>query len=200
MSTAVAVRERTEPQHCGLRMTAEEFQQIVDDGYRYELIDGVVIVTPSPTPQHQDVLMDISSQIWSYLGDHPVGKVLPEIDVRLGQGPTGGDLVYRPEVIFIRTERLPQMRERIVGPPDLVVEVISPGSRRYDSETKKSDYERVGVLEYWLIDPLRETLTFYRLQEGRFVEVTPQGDTFASQAVPGFLLDLAQLRKKFRPW
>ncbi len=92
------------------------------------------------------------------------------------------------------------MREKIVGGPDLVVEVVSRGSRRMDTETKKADYERFGVREYWLIDPERQAMTFWRLQDNRFVEVAPTGHTFASQAVPGFTLDLAHLRAKFKPW
>lgn len=200
MRSSTSVIERIEPQYRGLRMTADEFQQMADDGYRYELVDGVVIVTSSPTPRHQAILGEITFQISLYLRDHPAGKVLLGIDVRLGEGIGGGDLVYRPDVIFICKERLPQMREKIVGAPELVVEVASSGSLRYDSETKKHDYERFGVLEYWLIDPQRETMTFYRLEEGRFVEVAIEGNTFASQAVPGFALDLARVRETFRSW
>ncbi len=200
MSSIAAVRGRTEPQYGGLRITTEEFQQLDDDGYRYELVDGVVTVTPSPTPQHQDALREILVQIDMYLRGHPEGKVFPELDVCLGEGVTGGDLVYRPEVIFIRRESLAQMRERVVGPPDLVVEVVSPGSRRYDLETKKDDYERFGVLEYWVIDPPKESMTFFRLQGGRFIEAPPEGDRFSSQAVRGFVLDLAAVRQTFRAW
>ncbi|MBN2562309.1 MAG: Uma2 family endonuclease [Phycisphaerae bacterium] len=109
-------------------------------------------------------------------------------------------MVYKPEILFVRAERLPAMREKIVGGPDLVVEVVSRGSRRMDSETKKQDYERFGVREYWLIDPERTSMAFYRLEEGRFTEVPATGDTFASQAVAGFVLDLARVRETFKPW
>lgn len=200
----MAVAPQAEPisdsRYVGLRMSADEFLLIPDDGMFYELIDGVVVMSPSPTPDHQGALMEIARQLANYLVDHPIGKVFPELDVHLGTGPTGGDLVYRPEVVFVRTERIRKMRKKIFGSPDLVVEVISAGSRRYDSETKKGDYERFGVQEYWLIDPEREAMTFYRLQAGHFVEVPPSGDTFASQAVPGFALDLVRVRETFKPW
>ncbi len=200
MTESTAIAERTGARFRGLRMTADEFLQIPDDGYNYELIDGVVMMSPSPSPQHQRIAMEIAFQLKLYLRDHPVGEVLPEIDVHLGQGPTGGDLVYKPEVVFLLAERLPQMREKISGAPDLVVEVVSRGSRRFDSETKKNDYERFGVLEYWLIDPERQAMTFYRLKEGRFVVIDPDGDSFASEAVPGFALDLPRVRATFKPW
>jgi Uma2 family endonuclease len=190
----------TGAQFCGLRMTADEFLGIPDDGYNYELIDGVVVMSPSPKPVHQRVAMEIASQITWFLRDHPVGEALPEIDVHIGQGPNGGDLVYKPEVIFVRAERLPQMHDKIFGAPDLVVEVISRGSRLYDSETKRNDYERFGVGEYWLIDPQRKSMTFLRHDGEKFIEVAPDGDHFASQAVPGFVLDLARIREKFKPW
>ena len=193
-----AVTERhLHPQYCGLRMTAEEFFSVPDDGRNYELIDGVVVMSPSPTPKHQRIMMEIAGQLFVFLRNHAVGEALPEIDVHLGQGPGGGDLVYKPEVIFVRAERMEGMEEKITGAPDLVVEVVSQGSRRMDTETKKTDYERFGVGEYWLIDPERKTMTFWRLTGGKFAEVNPKGDQFKSEAVPGFNLDLTPIRDRF---
>ena len=200
MSAVAPHADRLLPQYAGLRMAADEFLQISEDGFNYELIDGIVMMTPSPTPKHQAVLMEIAAQIALYLRNHPAGQVFPETDVPLGRGPTGGDLVYRPELVFLRSERLPEITDRITGAPDLVVEVVSRGSRRFDSETKKNDYERAGVLEYWLIDPERNEMIFFRLERGGFVEVAPQADGFASTAVPGFVLDLVRVRDAFEPW
>ena len=196
---AVAAEPRV-PQYGGLRMTAEEYFQLEDDGFKYELVDGVIVMAPAPTPGHQGVAMEIISQIAWFLRDHPVGKLLHETDVQLGPERGGAKLVYRPEVVFFRKERVAGMKERLVGAPDLVVEVISPRSRRMDSETKKDDYERAGVHEYWMIDPQRQAMTFYRLDAGRFVESRPTGDRLASEAVPGFSLDLARVRESFKPW
>ena len=193
-------QQASDSRYVGLRMTADEFLQIPDDGMFYELIDGVVVLSPSPTPEHQGALLEIARQLANYLIDHPVGKVFPELDVHLGTGQSGGDLVYRPEVIFIRKDRVKTMRKKITGPPDLVVEVISQGSRRFDTETKKVDYERFGVAEYWLIDLAREEITFLRLQAGQFAKAMPEGNSFHSQAVPGFTLDIARVRETFKPW
>ncbi len=200
MADAVVINESVERRYRGLRMTADEFLEIPDDGYTYELIDGVVMMSPGPTPQHQAVASEVSTQLGIYLRDHPVGRAFAELDAHLGEGQVGGDLVYKPEILFVRAERLPQMSDKIVGGPDLVVEVVSRGSRRMDSETKKGDYERFGVREYWLIDPERKSMIFYRLEEGRFVEVSSAGDTLASLAVSGFVLDLTRVRETFKPW
>lgn len=189
-----------ESTYAGLRMSADEFLEIPDDGNFYELIDGVVVMSPSPTPRHQRVAMRISFLIGTYLDTNPVGELFAEIDVHFGEGTQGGDLVYRPELVFVRAERLAGMEERITGAPDMVLEVISRGSRRIDTETKRADYERFGVREFWLIDPKRDSVVFHRLVDGKYVVIEPNGDTFQSEAIPGFVLDIRRVRESFKPW
>ena len=157
----------------GLRMTADEFLDRPDDGYRYELVEGVVVMPPSPRMRHQAVTMEIIRQLNVFLTRHPIGQLLAETDMHLGRATASS------------------------APPALAVEVVSQGSRRYDRITKKADYERFGVLEYWLMDPERDAMTFWRLRAGRYVEIEPEGKRFASEAIPGFVLDLAKVRKIF---
>lgn len=182
----------------GLRMSAGEFLEILDESKNYELINGVVTVTPSPAPKHQRVTFEVSLQLGNYLEKNPVGEAFIETDVHLGEGPTGGDLVYRPEVVFYVAERLVGLEDRLSGAPDLVVEVVSRGSRRFDSETKRNDYERLGVKEYWLIDPANNAIQVFRLKGKQFIETTVTEDRFASEAVPGFVLDVSRVRQAFR--
>lgn len=182
----------------GLRMTAEEFFGLPDDGRWYELVDGIVFMSPSPTPRHQQVMLEIARQLANYLDLHPVGIVLAETDVQLGKGPTGGDLVYRPEVVVVAQDQLLDPDGPLRGAPLLAVEVVSPGTRAYDTRTKRLDYERCGVQEYWIVDPELGTLTFLVLRDGRFVEAHAVGDRFASTAVRGFVLELSSIRAKFK--
>lgn len=182
----------------GARMTADEFLAIIDEGHNYELIDGVVAMTPSPAPKHQHVAGEIYYQLRQFLESQVVGEAFIETDVHLGEGPAGGDLVYRPEVVFYREERMIGWEDKLVGAPDLVVEVISRGSRRFDSKTKKDDYERLGVHEYWLIDPSTNAITVFRHNEGAFTEIAINEDYFPSEAVPGFVLDISRVRRAFR--
>lgn len=184
----------------GLRMTADEFFALPEDGAWYELIDGVVVMSPSPTPVHQDVAMEIAFQLRSHLRSSPVGKVLMETDIHLGQGPTGKDVVYRPDIVFYSNERLAGLSRRLVGPPDLVVEVISPSSRLLDWRTKRDDFERCGVREYWIIDPQTRTFTFLALDRGRFIEFLPEGDTLTSRAIAGFRLELGKVTEIMAQW
>ena len=175
-------------------MSADGYRALEDDGFRYELINGVVILSPSPTPRHQSVLFEVSTQLGVFLHAHAIGRAYPETDVRLDD-----DLVYRPDIVFLRAERVRDNWECISVPPDLVVEIVSPQYRAFDTETKKSDYERFGVAEYWLIDPDRDEIKFYRLEDGKYREVGPTGDRFASEVIAGFELDLPALRRSFEP-
>jgi Uma2 family endonuclease len=182
----------------GLRLTAEEYFALPDDGFKYELIDGVVVMSPSPTTKHQRVAGILFGELYAHIRKNRLGLLLFETDVRLPPRIAGRDLVYRPEIVFIAAARVPQIRERIDITPDLVVEIISPESRSLDSEAKYADYERTGVGEYWLIDPLEERMSFFQLDQGRYREAAVSGDSYASHAVPGFVIDLSLVREAFR--
>jgi Uma2 family endonuclease len=194
----LAPDERGYPQFNGVRMTADDYFELPDDGFQYELVHGVLVLSPRPMPWHQSISGEIYAQLHAFLSRHAIGQVFMEVDVRLGPDESGEDLVYAPDVVFMLAQRIRSLSEPLSGPPELVVEVISRGSRRMDTITKRADYERAGVGEYWILDPQRQTMTFLRLQDGRFVEVAPDGDTFRSHSVPGFVLNLKSLRSAFK--
>lgn len=199
MSISVVMQcPQGEARYHGLRVSADQYFQLEDDGCRYELIDGVICMSPSPTPIHQYVVAEIVGQLYAFLKAHRIGRVAVEVDVHLGRSPHGGDLVYRPDIVYLRNERVASNLQCIREAPDLVVEVVSPTSRQFDRETKRMDYERFGVLEYWIIDPEKETMTFYRLVESRLVVMPTPGDAFHSEAVGGLALDLAAIREFFQ--
>ncbi len=181
----------------GLRMSAAEYLALGETQIRYELIDGVVVMSPSPTAQHQQLIMEIAYQIAAFLDQSPVGRVFPELDINL-RAALNREVVYRPDVVYVSKERADIIQKHVMGAPDVLVEIISPDSRQYDSVTKKNDYEAAGVREYWLIDPLESKMTFFIRQGDKFVESVPQGDTFASTAIPGFMLDLNRIRQLFK--
>lgn len=175
------------PQYRGLRMTADEYATLADDGYRYELIDGVVQMSPSPSFQHQQIVAEFARQLGNHVMDTASGRVAVEIDIRLDE-----DRVYRPDLVFVDAEKLTQCGERITVAPDLVLEVVSPDSKRYDHETKRHDYEAAGVTEYWLIDVETKQVMQLRLEGGKYVEQV--GDArLRSRVVDGFVLDPATL-------
>ncbi len=198
MSVLVENSRVHQPSYAGLRLSAEEYFSLRDDGQRYELIDGVVVMSPSPTPRHQLIAKVVLRQLDNYVERHGLGLVLYGTDVRLGKTPEGKDLVYRPEIVFIAADKAARVKGRIEVVPDVVVEVVSPDSRSLDAETKYNDYEGAGVGEYWLIDPIDEQTKFYRLIDGRYAVAPVGGSVYESEVVSGLKLDLTPIRAAFR--
>lgn len=178
--------------HRGLRMSADDYLTLGENAERYELIDGVVCMSPSPSYRHQKIITEVAGQIRNHLMNNPVGEVAVEADVRFSD-----KLVYRPDVIFLTAAKAVRCPMQVTEVPDVVVEVVSPDSRRLDRQTKKDDYERFGVGEYWIIDPERQAFTFHRLLGDKFTEVPPGAHAFDSEAIPGFSLDTRRLVEFF---
>lgn len=189
---AFELTTRSEELYPGLRMTADGFLALPEDRRHYELVDGVVVMSPSPSFWHQEIIAEILFQIRAFLEDRPLGTVVTDIDVKLTD-----DLVYRPDIVFLNAAKAARVDVRVTEAPDLIVEVISPDSRGYDSRTKREDYERAGVGEYWLIDPEKEAFTFLLHRGGSFHEVAPAAQRHAASVLPGFELDLERVRRLF---
>lgn len=178
------------PRYAGLRMGADEYLALVDDGFRYELVHGVVVMSPSPTYGHQQIARRVLQQIGAFADSHRLGEVVGECDVRLA-----GGLVYRPDVMFHGESKLARRDAagRPIEPPDIVVEVESPSTRSMDLRTKKDDYERAGVREYWVIG-LHAARQFV-LERGVYVEREVQGERVVSVVLAGCELDLQAVRR-----
>ena len=175
--------------YAGLRMTASEYLALGETRERYELIDGVVCMSPSPTPRHQKLLRAIYRQLESFIDANPGFDYFQDSDVVLGS-----QIVYEPDISCYRPGRIPAMPHHLTQPPDLVIEILSPGSKAFDLTTKKDDYERFGVHEYWAIDPADARVRCYRRQGQLFIETPVTGDFLESTGWPGFVLDLLPLR------
>ncbi len=186
------------PGYSGLRLTADEFLGLPDDENRYELIDGVVTMSPSPSVSHQRVSGLIFRLLATYVEERGLGECFYEIDVHFGKSDEGRDIVYRPDVICYIGAPPRAADERLRLVPSVVVEVVSPESRNRDSNTKLRDYARFGVAEYWLVDPTADAVHIYRRATDDLVE-QPFAEFYDSQAVPGFRLDLTVVRRSFRP-
>ena len=122
-------------------------------------------MVPSPTSNHQSVVRNILLLLWEYVKKNNLGKVF---DAPLDVIFTQTDVV-QPDILYISNSRRSIIEERgIIGPPDLVVEVISPSTRYMDANLKKSLYERHGVREYLLVYPQEQKVIQYALEEGFF--------------------------------
>jgi Uma2 family endonuclease len=180
-------------------MTAEEYLALADDGFRYQLIDGIVVISPRPSAGHQAVVMEIIRQIRLHLERHPLGFLLHDTHVHFRSIKAGADRIYRPDIVFIRSERgRPDAGGVVIAPVDLIVEIGSPDTWAQDRTTKRADYEEGSTAEYWLIDP--HGIEFLRHNGHAFVEIPQHGAQFASEAIPDFVLDLRSVRSVLERW
>ena len=134
----------------GQRLTLDEFLAAPEANRRCELAFGIVREPPAPNWDHQYVIGRLFARLDAHVTRFKLGKVgLSPLDVVLDPAQS---LLVQPDLFFIAAERCAIIRDRIWGPPDLVVEVLSPDSRRYDRDQKRAWYEQYGVREQWLVD------------------------------------------------
>lgn len=142
-----------------------------------QVINNQLIMSPAPTSKHQQILRNIFRQIDAFVLANHLGEVFfAPVDVYLNE-----ENVYQPDLVFISNERMHILQDSIHGAPDLVVEVLSPGSKRLDKADKKNVYESSGVKEYWIIEPESKKVTGYLLQNNRFIEIPSEDGIIASQ-------------------
>lgn len=134
------------------RWTYADYARLPEaEGFRYEIIDGVLYMAPAPTPEHERIGALIIARLVALVDDAGLGAVFvsPDIDAGLA--------TLRPDAAVVLNARLGVVAaKRLVGPPDLVVEIASPSTAAYDRdpvEGKRGAYARMGVAEYWIVDP-----------------------------------------------
>ncbi|MDA8335972.1 MAG: Uma2 family endonuclease [Peptococcaceae bacterium] len=168
-------------------LSFEEFLAWGDEDTWAEWVDGEVIVLAPASAPHQKILKFLLRLMSDFADHHQSGEILfAPFPVHL---PEHLRRVREPDILFIRRERLSRLQENYFeGPPDVIVEIVSPDSRTRDYRDKYGEYEAAGVGEYWLIDPGRRRVVFYRLGgDGRFHQEAPDDQgVFRSEAFPGF--------------
>ena len=177
-----------------VKFTYEDFVHFPDDGKRHELIDGEHYVTPSPNTKHQRIAWNLTVELGSYLKHHPTGEAFAApFDVVFS------DLdVVEPDLFYISHERSGVVTDTHVrGAPDLVVEILSPGTRKTDEVKKRKLYERSGVREYWIVDPELDTIKLYRQVAGAFARAAElsveNGDALTTPLLPDWSVALAHV-------
>jgi Uma2 family endonuclease len=163
--------------------------------YGDELIDGTAYVRepPSPSWSHQEIVVELCRQAANALEDKPCRVYVAPFDVRLPKSTEDDDqvdTVVQPDVFIVSDLKKLDARG-VRGAPDWVAEVLSPSTARYDRTVKLSAYERAGVREVWLVDPIDRTLAIYRLEAGSYGRATLlelKGRTKLT-AVPGVTID-----------
>jgi len=176
------------------RLTHDDYVNLPDDGRRHELIEGELIVTPAPVTRHQRIARRLLVAIDLHLQATRTGEVfIAPLDVILSAYD-----VVQPDLLFVSNERRAIVQDWVRGAPDLVVEILSPASRRADEVTKRHLYGRFDVREYWIVDPEVDAIKVYRrAADGTFPRVAElaaaDGDALQTPLLPGFSIALREL-------
>lgn len=147
----------------GRPLTRADLEGLPDDGHRYELIDGSLIVSPGPALPHQDVVGNLHLLLRAACPPHLKVVLAPFAVALADDTEVQPDLLVAPRGQFTRKE--------LPGPPLLAVEVLSPSTRRVDLLLKRDRLQSAGVASYWLVDPDEPSLLALELRDGSYVEV-----------------------------
>jgi len=172
--------------------TYDMYASLPEDGNRYEVLDGVLeLMSPGPSASHQTVNRELLFILMQSCRSDYILFSAP-LDVILSD-----TVVVQPDLVMIHRSREQIVTERgIEGAPDLVVEIVNPGSRKRDKVVKLALYARHGVPEYWVIDPVSRTLEQYKPGEGgvyRLHNLFERDDTVVSDHVPCISFALREL-------
>jgi len=171
----------------------EKDYQLLEEGAPFQLINGDLVMSPSPLLLHQLIVGKLYILISNFLQEINSGGllVLSPMDVRLDE-----ENIFQPDLLYISKERKSELvQDRISGAPDLIVEILSPSTAYYDLKQKKDFYERYGVKEYLIIDPVRRDAEVYGLINEKFElkQKEQQSGTIHLNTFPGLQIDLQKL-------
>jgi Uma2 family endonuclease len=177
------------------KLTYQDLRRLPEDLLRHELIDGEHIVSAAPIVKHQRVALNLAFVILAFVRPRGLGEVfMAPLDVLFSDFD-----VVEPDVLYVAAENaLRVRRDYVEGAPDLVIEVLSPSSRRIDKIRKRRLYEAHGVPEYWLADPETDTMEVYRLTAAGRLVLHGQlslaaGDVLQTPLLPGLLVPLREV-------
>ena len=172
----------------GRAYTRQDLATMPDDGRRYELVDGTLIVTPAPSRRHQQALLRLTLLLAERCPEH-LELLFAPFDVTLA-----ADTVLQPDLLIAAKDQFTERDLPIV--PLLVVEILSPSTRHIDLSLKHARYEAGGCPSYWVIDPDEPSITVWELERGAYVErVHLVGDQDSTVTAPyAVSLNPARLR------
>lgn len=176
------------------KLTYRDYVQMPEEpGYRFEILDGMLIKEPAHIVVHQRVSRRLQRVLEDYFAVHdPNGEVFnAPLDVTLGDYT-----VVQPDIFYIAGGQEHQvLRERVDGPPMLVVEVLSPATRRKDRVRKLQIYQQAEVLHYWLVDPEEHTIECFSLRDGVYALVAggAEEDVIEHPELSGLSIPLGRL-------
>ena len=171
-----------------VKLTYDDYCATPDDE-RCELLNGDLMMVPAPNVKHQRILLRLAHQLGQFILDHELGELLPApCDVVLSDTD-----VVQPDLLFVSREREHTITaENVRGAPDLVIEILSPSTADQDLGYKHELYGRHGVNEYWVLDPMAETVAIHRQRDGvlELSDTPGRRDTLRTPLLKGLELQL----------
>jgi Uma2 family endonuclease len=174
-----------------VRFTYNDYLLLPEDK-RYEILGGELYMVAAPNIRHQSVSLNLKLSLFQYVRERNLGVILDApCDVILSE-----ENVVQPDILFVRKERSGIIGEaNLKGAPDLVIEILSPGTRSKDLELKRKTYARFGIQEYWVVDPEAATVEVLVWSEIGYVTAATYGksDCLSSPLLPNLNLPLSEI-------
>ncbi|MEZ6060046.1 MAG: Uma2 family endonuclease [Planctomycetaceae bacterium] len=172
-----------------VRLTYDDLVQFPEDGRRHEIIDGVHYMSPSPVPYHQVLSRELLIQLCEAFREIGLGQVFhAPIDVQFSEHD-----VVEPDLIVVLNDNPIVTESRIVGVPDLLIEILSPSTSDRDRNLKKRLYESYGAPEYWIVDPDRKVVQQYVFEGAAYAEPVSCPEQITYRGVDNVVVDLLKI-------
>jgi Uma2 family endonuclease len=173
------------------KYTAEDYMML-EEGSPFQLVENELIMSPSPNSIHQGIVARLSQIILNFLdSSKDDGYIAGSMDVVFDENN-----VFQPDVLYVSGERKNEIvKERVEGAPDLTIEILSPSNAYYDLRQKKDVYQKYGVKEYIIVDPIALNFELYILKDGIFHlhQKAEKTEQLHSVILPGLTFDLAKI-------
>lgn len=172
--------------------TAADYRRMEDDGKRYEVLEGTLVMAPAPNRFHQAISRNLCRILYGYLHCRPIGKAYnAPFDVYFDK-----ENVVQPDFVFVAAKsRAKLISEGVEGAPDLVVEILSPATSARDLGVKRKLYARAGVREFWVISPETRQLQIYLPEKDapRPARILQEDESYETNLLPGLILPVGEL-------
>ena len=175
----------------GQIVSAEQLLETPGPG-RCELVRGELIMMTPAGEEHGGIVANLTGHLWSFVRAQKLGKLYgAETGFQIGREP---DTVRAPDVAFVRAERVPAepVRGFLQAPPDLAVEVLSPGDRASEVLDKVHQWLDAGCLAVWVVDPEKRTVSVYQRPD-RAITLTAGDELDGADVLPGFRLPVSEI-------
>ncbi len=172
--------------------TYEDYLTFPEDGWGYQIIEGELVVSPSPKTIHQDILLNFGYALKFHIKKTKSGYVyLAPFDVILDN-----QNIVQPDILYISNKNKNILtKDNVKGAPDFVVEILSQSNKQYDVINKKDVYQKFGVSEYWIIDPENKSVDVYSLDKKQFnpYQHKEKNGTVSSKILKTFSISLQEI-------